>query len=94
MLSATAWNSNCRYADAMQQFTNPVIATNERIILWAVLGFGEEESLFLLFFYHIWAWPFEQTLNPISTEGSTWNVYLVKFGQVVSEEKLFNNIII
>ena len=35
--------------------------------------------------------PFEQTLNPASTE-STWN--LVKIIQVVSEEKLFNNIII
>ena len=29
----------------------------------------------------------EQTLNPVSTEGSTWN-------QLISEEKLFNNIMI
>ena len=37
-------------------------------------------------------WLFEQTLNPLSTVGSTWN--LVKIGQVVSEEKLFHNIMI
>ena len=38
------------------------------------------------------AWPFEQTLNPVSTVGLTWN--LVKIGQVISEEKVFNNIMI
>ena len=38
------------------------------------------------------AWPFEQTLNPVSTVGSTWN--LVDFGQLISEEKEFNNIMI
>ena len=38
------------------------------------------------------AWPFEQTLNPVSTVGSAWN--FVETGQVVSEEKLFNNILI
>ena len=38
------------------------------------------------------AWLFEQTLNPVSTIGSTWN--LLETGQVVSEEKLFNNIIL
>ena len=37
-------------------------------------------------------WPFEQTLNPISTVGPTWN--LAKIGQVVSEAKLINNIMI
>ena len=38
------------------------------------------------------AWPFEQNFNPVSTVGSTWN--LVKIGQIVSEEKLFKNIMI
>ena len=38
------------------------------------------------------AWPFELTLNPISTVGSTWN--LVEIGQLISEEKVFNNIMI
>ena len=37
-------------------------------------------------------WSFEQTFYPFSTVGSTRN--LVENGQVVSEEKLFNNIII
>ena len=36
------------------------------------------------------AWQFEQNLYPISTVGLPWN--LVKIGQVVSEEKLFNNV--
>ena len=35
---------------------------------------------------------FEQTLNPASTVGSTWN--LVKIGQVVSEDELFDSIMI
>ena len=34
----------------------------------------------------------KKTLNPVQTVGLTWN--LVKIGQVVSEEKLFNNIMI
>ena len=38
------------------------------------------------------AWPFEQTLNPVSTVGLTWK--LVEIGQLISEEKVFNNIII
>ena len=37
------------------------------------------------------AWPFKQTLNPISTVG--WACNLVEIGQVVSEE-LFSNIMI
>ena len=37
------------------------------------------------------AWPFEQTLIPVSTVGLTWN--LVEIGQVVPE-KLFQNIMI
>ena len=37
------------------------------------------------------AWPLEQTLNPVSTVGSTWN--LVDIGQQISEEKLFNAIL-
>ena len=40
----------------------------------------------------IGAWPFEHILNPISTVGSTWN--LVEIGQLISEEKVFNNIMI
>ena len=27
------WHSHCRYADVMQHFSNPVIATNEKIII-------------------------------------------------------------
>ena len=27
------WHSECRYADVMQHFSNPVIATNEKIII-------------------------------------------------------------
>ena len=36
------WHSHCRYADVMQHFSNPSIATNENIIIWAVLSFEEE----------------------------------------------------
>ena len=38
------------------------------------------------------ACPSEQTLNPISTVGATWN--LMETDQEVSEKKLFHNIII
>ena len=65
-------------------FVHPVIATNERIIILAVLG-SEEVEYFFYYFFHIWA--YEQTLNPVSTVGSTGN--LVETGQVISEE-LFN----
>ena len=37
-------------------------------------------------------WPFEQTLNSISTVGSTWN--LEEIGLVHSEANLFNYIMI
>ena len=37
-------------------------------------------------------WPFEQTVNPVLTVGSTWN--LVEIGQLISEEKVFNNIMV
>ena len=38
-------------------FSNSVIATNERIIIWAILGFEEdkEEIVFYCYFYHTWA---------------------------------------
>ena len=36
--------------------------------------------------------PFEQTLKLVSTVGLTWN--LVEIGQLISEEKVFNNIMI
>ena len=36
------WHSHCRHADAMQHLSNPIIATNENIIIWAVLSFEEE----------------------------------------------------
>ena len=83
----------------MQNFSNPVIGTNERIIIW-VLGFEEEES-FVFFRYHYftiyghdsqWSVTFEQTLNPISTVGSTRD--LVEVGQLISEEKVFTKIMI
>ena len=32
------------------------------------------------------------TLNPVSKAGATWN--LVEIGQLISEEKVFNNIMI
>ena len=38
------------------------------------------------------AWPFEQILNPVLTLGSTWN--LVEIGQMISDEKVVNNIMI
>ena len=38
------------------------------------------------------AWLFEQTLNPVSIVGATWN--LVEIGQLISEEKVFNDIMI
>ena len=36
------WHSHCRHADVMQHLSNPIIATNENIIIWAVLSFEEE----------------------------------------------------
>ena len=36
------WHSHCRHADVMRHFSNPIIATNENIIIWAVLSFEEE----------------------------------------------------
>ena len=35
------WHCHCRYADVMQHLSNPVIATNEKIII-LVLNFEEE----------------------------------------------------
>ena len=40
------WHSHCRHADVMQHFSNPIIATNENIIIWAVLVLKK----------NIWAW--------------------------------------
>ena len=39
-------------------FSNPILATNDRIITWAVLGFEDDVLMcfLLLLFYHIWAW--------------------------------------
>ena len=36
------WHSHCRHADVMQHFSNLIIATNENIIIWAVLSFEEK----------------------------------------------------
>ena len=48
-------------ADVMSP--NPVIATNERIIIWADHGFEEDEGVFLLsLFYNIWAWQWSVTI--------------------------------
>ena len=74
----------------MHQFSNPVIATNEMIIISAVLGFEEEKCCF--FFIINEARALEETLNPVSSVGSTWN--LAEIGQLISEEKVFNNIMI
>ena len=82
----------------MQHFSNPVIATTERSVISAILGL-EEVCVFIIIFlpYNIMGmtvngvWPFEQTLNPVSTVGSTWN--LVETGEVVSEESLFDKFI-
>ena len=83
----------------MQHFSNPVIVTYERmIIIWVVFGFEEEFVFFISIISPYMgmtvnkAWPFEQTLNPFSTVGSTWN--LVEIGQLISEEKVFDNIMI
>ena len=48
MARSPEWNSHYRYTDVMQHFSNPVIATNERTIIWAGLGFEEEESVLLI----------------------------------------------
>ena len=37
------WHSHCRHADVMQHFSNPIITTNENIIIYAVLSFDEEK---------------------------------------------------
>ena len=74
------WNSHCRYAHVVQYFFNPINASYKRIIIWAVLGFEEEECVFYYYFsLQMYmgmtvsgAWPFEQTLNPISTVGAKW----------------------
>ena len=57
----------------MQHFSNPIIATNERIIISAVVNFEEYMGMTL-----DGAWLFEQTLNHISTNGLVWN--LVEIG--------------
>ena len=83
----------------MQHFSNPVIATNERIIIWAGLGFEEVECVYFIIIILPYmgmtvngAKLFEQTLNPVWTVGSTWN--LVENGRLISEEKVINNITI
>ena len=70
----------------MQHFSDAVIATNERIIIWAVLGF-EEECVFIIIFFTIYGHDSQWSMTIL-----IWN--LVEIGQVVSEEKLFNNIMI
>ena len=44
MARSPEWISHCRYADVVQHFSNPVIVTNEKIIIWVVLDFEEEEE--------------------------------------------------
>ena len=39
------WHSHCRHADVTQHFSNPIIATNEITIIWAVLSFEEYMGL-------------------------------------------------
>ena len=36
------WHSHCRHADVMQHLSNPIITTNENIIIWTVLSFEDE----------------------------------------------------
>ena len=65
----------------MQHFSSPVLATNESIIIWTGLGFEEVGVIIIVIIIIIVlpymgmtvneAWPFEQTLNPVSTVGST-----------------------
>ena len=71
MACSPEWYSHCRYADVLQHFSNPITATNEKIIIWAVLSFEEEYYLGLTV---NGAWSFEQTINHISTVGSMWNL--------------------
>ena len=68
------WHSHCKHADVMQYFSNPIITTNEKNIIWAVLSF-EEEYMGLTV---NGAWSFELTINHISKVGSMWN--LVEIG--------------
>ena len=73
-------------ADVIQHFPNPAIATNERIIIWAVLGFVEEELFLLLLlslFSHIWAWQ--------SKERDHLNKLLIPFQQYRIDMKLGGN---
>ena len=55
-------------------FANPINASNEKIIIKAVLSFEDEYMGMTV----NEAWSFEQTLNHISTIGSMWN--LVEIG--------------
>ena len=84
MARSPEWNGHCRYADVMQHFSKPVIATNEEIIIWAVLGFEEEEWVFYYYFFTIYGQDCQCHIELI------WS--LVEIGQVVSEEMLFNNL--
>ena len=91
MARSPEWNSHSRYADVtgMQHFSNPVIATNESIIIWA----EEECGFFYYNYFTIYGHDSDiLTINLFSTVGSTWN--LEETGQVISEEKEFNNTII
>ena len=72
-------------------FFNFVIANNERSSVEQFLVL-KKKNLFWYLFIYVFILSFIFFLNPVSTVGSTWN--LVKIGQVVSEEKLFNNITI
>ena len=80
MACSPVWHSHCRYADVMQHFSNPIIATNEKIIIWAVLSFEEEYYLGLTV---NGAWSFEQTINHISTGGSMWNLVEIGFRRIM-----------
>ena len=87
----------------MQHFSNPVIATNERIIIWAVLGFGEEHVFVIIIiiliiiitnYGHVSQWTVTIGTDSQSHFNKRSDMKLVKIGQVVSEEKLYTNIMI
>ena len=84
MACSPEWNSHCRYADVMQHFSNPVIAINERIIIWAVLVLKKNVSFIIISFF-IYGHDSQWSMTIWQTLDLTWN--LVASGQVVSEKR-------
>ena len=61
------WYSHCKCANVIQHFSNPVSATNERIIIWAVLGFEQKNVIIIIILPYIclFVLKFYGLVNPI-----------------------------